>query len=53
MTKDELQKRLQFLQEQRQERIDQANALSGAVEECKFWLTLMDEPKRMEAPVQP
>ena len=45
MTKEQFQKRIAFLAEKRQERIDQANALSGAIEEIQFWIATLEQPE--------
>lgn len=47
VTKEVIQKRILELQEARQKLIDDANAYTGAIQDCEFWLNELgkEQPK--------
>lgn len=46
ITKEALEVRLFELQQQREQAIANVNAITGAIQECQFWVTWLKEQER-------
>jgi len=51
MTKELVEARLEELKKQRQQLMDNANAFTGAIQDCEHWLTLLTQSSNATSPV--
>ena len=48
MTREQIEKRLAELEAQREQALANANALSGAIQDCRYWLEQLPQPGDVE-----